>query len=311
MGGSSCKTALRARSASISAAVLIIAGLGMAAPVQAGRGISIDANTTEIWSDATASNVVALPFADNRAFLVQLPDTFNVTEGQQTFAAVGLQAFLDPSQVLFATVNGTNDSFPQQVPALRLGSTTDSFGISNFTNPTQIAMYGPSDADLVQFPNSLIANVFEFGNVTDANMGSSQIATSPGSDCEPGGGGMLDCYGPFTNSATFEFLDRSGSGSPDDFELIVTCGELCGNIGFNLDGVSFSADDFNPATAPSQLISYSLGTQTDQFHPGTWDFLFTNASAVPEPATWAMMLLGFGVLGGALRRARGRTLQLI
>jgi hypothetical protein len=28
------------------------------------------------------------------------------------------------------------------------------------------------------------------------------------------------------------------------------------------------------------------------------------ASAVPEPATWAMMIVGFGVAGGALRRRR-------
>ena len=29
---------------------------------------------------------------------------------------------------------------------------------------------------------------------------------------------------------------------------------------------------------------------------------------VPEPATWAIMLLGFGLLGAALRRARRRTI---
>jgi len=29
-----------------------------------------------------------------------------------------------------------------------------------------------------------------------------------------------------------------------------------------------------------------------------------NAPAVPEPATWAMMILGFGGIGMAMRRAR-------
>lgn len=32
--------------------------------------------------------------------------------------------------------------------------------------------------------------------------------------------------------------------------------------------------------------------------------LFDNGSAVPEPATWAMMLLGFGAIGWAMRRRR-------
>lgn len=30
----------------------------------------------------------------------------------------------------------------------------------------------------------------------------------------------------------------------------------------------------------------------------------TNTPGVPEPTTWAMMLTGFGLLGGALRRRR-------
>ena len=31
-------------------------------------------------------------------------------------------------------------------------------------------------------------------------------------------------------------------------------------------------------------------------------------SAVPETATWAMMILGFGVVGGAVRRRRSTAL---
>ncbi|QTD57656.1 PEPxxWA-CTERM sorting domain-containing protein [Parasphingorhabdus cellanae] len=38
------------------------------------------------------------------------------------------------------------------------------------------------------------------------------------------------------------------------------------------------------------------------------DFAFNtnniNVSAVPEPATWGMMIFGFGMVGGALRRRR-------
>jgi hypothetical protein len=35
------------------------------------------------------------------------------------------------------------------------------------------------------------------------------------------------------------------------------------------------------------------------------------SAAVPEPATWAMMLVGFGVMGGSLRRGRRRHSQLL
>jgi len=37
------------------------------------------------------------------------------------------------------------------------------------------------------------------------------------------------------------------------------------------------------------------------------DFRFMSTTgAVPEPATWAMMILGFGLIGGAMRQAKGR-----
>jgi hypothetical protein len=48
--------------------------------------------------------------------------------------------------------------------------------------------------------------------------------------------------------------------------------------------------------------------------PSGWSnaTLYTTGSppGVPEPATWAMMLLGFGAAGTALRRSRRRTTAL-
>lgn len=43
------------------------------------------------------------------------------------------------------------------------------------------------------------------------------------------------------------------------------------------------------------------------------NFTFTaaNGGAVPEPATWASMLLGFGLAGFAVRRARRRTAKAV
>ena len=32
------------------------------------------------------------------------------------------------------------------------------------------------------------------------------------------------------------------------------------------------------------------------------EFLSSNVAAIPEPATWAMMIVGFGLVGGAMRR---------
>lgn len=50
-----------------------------------------------------------------------------------------------------------------------------------------------------------------------------------------------------------------------------------------------------------------VGASADQAGFGYDDFTF-NSGAVPEPSTWAMMLLGFGAVGFSLRRSR-RILQ--
>lgn len=46
------------------------------------------------------------------------------------------------------------------------------------------------------------------------------------------------------------------------------------------------------------------GEQPKISHLSFWT---TSGGAVPEPATWAMMILGFGLLGGVMRRQRQST----
>ena len=63
--------------------------------------------------------------------------------------------------------------------------------------------------------------------------------------------------------------------------------------------------DDGDATA---FYRFNAGTNLDQFFITTYTassnavLYRTGASAVPEPATWAMMLIGFGAAGMSLRR---------
>lgn len=50
---------------------------------------------------------------------------------------------------------------------------------------------------------------------------------------------------------------------------------------------------------------YAPGTPSDLGNPGRFPIMPT--AAVPEPATWAMMILGFGLIGASARRTRGRA----
>ena len=54
----------------------------------------------------------------------------------------------------------------------------------------------------------------------------------------------------------------------------------------------------------SQSLGYSVAGGTGYGSNRLGTAVLTATPAVPEPATWAMMLVGFGVVGGAMRRRR-------
>lgn len=53
---------------------------------------------------------------------------------------------------------------------------------------------------------------------------------------------------------------------------------------------------------------YGIGTNPLPGDLGFRSFIDVSTSAVPEPASWALMLMGFGALGGAMRR---RTVRVV
>lgn len=83
---------------------------------------------------------------------------------------------------------------------------------------------------------------------------------------------------------------------------------------FDINGVNYLVPE--PAgSAPSFFTVSGLGFLGDTFtlqanRKNSWVMLsevtFVGAGAVPEPSTWAMMLLGFGAVGFAMRRSKQR-----
>lgn len=72
-----------------------------------------------------------------------------------------------------------------------------------------------------------------------------------------------------------------------------------GNTGYN--GTGFWLLDLPDNT---DKISYTSTVQKGISNAGLYLTSAPSTPAVPEPATWATMLLGFGLAGGLMRRAR-------
>ncbi|UZK67736.1 PEPxxWA-CTERM sorting domain-containing protein [Sphingomonas sp. M1-B02] len=98
----------------------------------------------------------------------------------------------------------------------------------------------------------------------------------------------------FDPGAYSTFTVNFGPGSSADFRTAL----------FN--GTNTLTAMFSDNTTAQVTFNGSPTSNADSF-----GFSSTSVAAVPEPATWAMMLLGFGVIGGFMRRrsptaARGR-----
>ena len=61
------------------------------------------------------------------------------------------------------------------------------------------------------------------------------------------------------------------------------------------------------ATGPTEVLKFIARGTPDGVPPFSLLDGVSLTSAVPEPATWAMMVLGFGVIGGAMRRGGRRS----
>lgn len=82
-----------------------------------------------------------------------------------------------------------------------------------------------------------------------------------------------------------------------------TVGVLDGVGGVNFDvGFASPSDQFN-GNVDAFTIGDAAGTTTFDFEP--------NGAAVPEPATWAMLILGFLGVGAMVRKARTAREELV
>lgn len=76
---------------------------------------------------------------------------------------------------------------------------------------------------------------------------------------------------------------------------------------FNSNGLSFSANGSNYNLYRNGSNVQLCGVTAECTLASSTTFSATLAPAVPEPGTWAMMLLGFGMVGFGLRSRRGKV----
>jgi hypothetical protein len=123
--------------------------------------------------------------------------------------------------------------------------------------------------------------------------------------------GLIGSGPPFTAldlppSAVADFGEGTAGGNAGFGFLLPTPMGLFGVFGAGLSGYNGSGP---LASVPVTFVGASELFTHDELHTygifvtGFTDATFT-AAAVPEPASWALMILGFGAVGAALRSRR-------
>jgi hypothetical protein len=141
------------------------------------------------------------------------------------------------------------------------------------------------------------------------------------------------CDGPTTlGSETTIGFTESGLNAPSFIESLMFTNDLAGVYALTLDtsstGIDFTSAVLTGPGGPYNLIEefdngvsefwnlsslyleagqYTLTINGDNNSTGSLGGTVT-INAVPEPGTWAMMLLGFGAAGYAMRRRRAPVL---
>jgi PEP-CTERM motif len=138
------------------------------------------------------------------------------------------------------------------------------------------------------------------------------------------GGSFSTSYGNSSNAAgaisdVFNFTTNIGGASGSVISVAQTGKDIV-LTSVMLDGISFT----QTLTGPTELWQLALTNIASGAHAitvvGTWDtgggsyggqLDFSVAPSVPEPATWGLMLVGFGVAGAALRGRRNALVARI
>ncbi len=118
---------------------------------------------------------------------------------------------------------------------------------------------------------------------------------------------QLGMSGPSTNALTVNFIDALFIASPGASAPTLQSSSSSGSVitytSDFADLTTFTAADFALSFSGSSKVLNMAGLRLPNFQvSGTGTF--AGESAVPEPASWALMLGGFGLMGAAMRSGR-------
>jgi len=220
-------------------------------------------------------------------------------------AAIGAALTASP-----ARATDTFAQFAQVIPRARI------FTYTNMSLPTvqaQIATAGSSNSVLVSNLGSLISPSTALVNL---NATASALPFMSGGNIEQLFSGsitftllapQMGMSGPSVNALTVNFTDAIFETPPGSSAPTLQADSSLGAV------ITYASDFLDLSGSNNENFALSFSGASSPLNLGPLrlpDFSFSGSGTfaaavpVPEPASWSMMLAGFGLLGGALRGRR-------
>ncbi|PZQ58822.1 MAG: hypothetical protein DI544_13360 [Sphingomonas taxi] len=188
--------------------------------------------------------------------------------------------------------------------------------VAALSDPTVLPLDGSVAIGVVKFSSSVV-NVFTTQQITSANIGA-LIAALNGMTQSGGSTNIAGAIATLTTQITTnafvsdrQVIDVSTDGENNVGNLaLARSNALSAGIDqINCLGIGAGA---NCGAVQAGAGSFSVNATFGNFEASLRRKIQIEVSGgVPEPATWAMMILGFAVVGGALRRRRVGLPQLV
>jgi len=183
-----------------------------------------------------------------------------------------------------------------------------------------------------------LAGAATFAFATPASAAATLIVQEAGTDCS-GAGGFPNCWATQTGTAQGPVTDPLGS--PAVFKMNNGGASETSPVFPTIDGSEFTlalvgdvlSFTYTAGAGDPELHYFSVkqGDEYALFYDAVaitsgsadlgdlfpnnvgWSHItwFDTSNEIPEPGTWAMMLLGFGATGFAMRRSRRRKSELL
>ena len=195
---------------------------------------------------------------------------------------------------------------------LSAGVATPTFAATTIAGSVSGISFHGADPGLVVYANPLAFSSFSL------NPGETHVVDVLNIGTNEGSVQFFEDTVPYPISVNFAFTDPTGAtGAPVNgstvgyFTFFGSCslfgsGGGCGAVNWGSPSV------FNFGTGGQfsvGLLDASFGTPGNANVQAKFKLISDSTPAVPEPSTWAMLLIGFGAIGAALRR-RQQTLTV-